>query len=84
MAGVALVRVQMHFQFRRRRQPDQQAFQHRRAVAVDPQVEAVAVLDAVVGRIRRTHVNVALVTDDAALHADHAGRPEQIAPGESR
>ena len=48
-------------------------------VALDPQVQAVAVLDAVVGRVRRPHVDVPLVADHAALQLDHAGRAHQVA-----
>ena len=44
-------------------------------------LQPVAVLDAVIGRVRRPHVDVPLVADDAALQLDHAGRAQQVAAG---
>src|SRR5262249_38393300 len=46
---VALVRVDVNLQLAARRVPHQQALQHRAAVALDAQVQPVAVLDAVQG-----------------------------------
>ena len=50
---------------------------HERALDV---VE-LAELDAIPGRVRRAHVNVPLVPNDAALQVDHPRGPEQIAAG---
>ena len=46
-----------------------------------PQVQAIAVLDAVMLQIPRAHVDVAFVPNDAFGHLDHAGRPHQVAAG---
>ena len=78
---VAFIRVDMHFELARRRQADEQVFQDRGAIALDPQVQTVAVLDAVLRGVRWAHVNVPFVTDDAAFQADHAGGTEQVRTG---
>ena len=75
---VAFIRVQMHFQLRCGREAHQQVFEHRRAGALDPQVHAVAVLDAVIRRVGGAYVDVALVADDAACQLDHARGAEEV------
>ena len=50
-------------------------------VAIDPQVQPIAILDAEMGRVRRPDVDVPLVPDHAPLQLDHARRAEQVAAG---
>jgi hypothetical protein len=71
----------VHFQLGCRRHADKQIFQDGGAIALHPEMHAIAIFDAVVFAIARPHVDVPFVADDAALQADHAGRAHHPGAG---
>jgi hypothetical protein len=79
--GIAFIRIDVDFQFRTGRQPNEQVFEHRRTRAANAQIHAIAVLHAKVGRIRRPHMNVALVTNNTCGQFDNTRRPHEPAAG---
>src|SRR5262245_57476490 len=78
---VPLVGVDVHLQPRVGRQANEQILQHRGAAALDAEVHAVTVLDAVVRRVGRADVDMPLVPDHAAREFYHPRRAEQPAAG---
>src|SRR5262245_34979843 len=78
---VAFIRINVHFELAGRGEAHEQILQDRGTGALDAEMDAVAILDAVVLTISWPHMRMALVANYAAGQLDHARRPHQVAAG---
>ena len=77
--GVALVRIDMHFEPLLIAYAANQALQHPTLIAIDDQAHQVAGFDPVVVGLPGTHMHVACGTDHSVVQFQPAMRPDQIA-----